>query len=82
MDLRDLAQSGTSFELRVTPRARRAGLSRNTDGTLRAAVTAAPEKGRANEAVRQLLAEALGVAPSRLKLVRGVIGRIKLLWLD
>jgi uncharacterized protein YggU (UPF0235/DUF167 family) len=82
MDLRDLAQSGATFELRVTPRARRAGLSRDADGMLRAAVTAAPEKGRANVAVRQMLAEALGVAPSRLQLVRGAGGRAKLYRLD
>ncbi len=71
MDLRDLARPGAIFQLHVTPRARRPGLSRDPEGRLRAAVTEAPEKGRANDAVRKMLAKALGVAPSRLVLVRG-----------
>jgi len=39
--------------------------------------TAAPTDGQANEAVRRLLAKALGLAPSRLSLVRGDSSRSK-----
>lgn len=45
---------------------------------LRVRVTAAPEGGEANRAVTALLAEALGVAPSRIALVRGATSRDKL----
>jgi len=41
-------------------------------------VTAAPEGGEANRAVVVLLAEAFGVAPSRIELVRGAASRDKL----
>jgi uncharacterized protein YggU (UPF0235/DUF167 family) len=46
-------------------------------GALRVRVTAAPEGGEANHAVGRLLAEALGVAPSRVALVRGATSRDK-----
>ncbi|WP_071795025.1 DUF167 domain-containing protein [Natronohydrobacter thiooxidans] len=82
MDLRDLAVSGTTFAIRVSPGARRAGLSRGEDGQLRVVVTAVPEKGRANDAVRRMLAKALGVAPTRLTLLRGQTSRDKLFRLD
>ena len=47
-------------------------------GVLRVRVTAAPEGGEANRAVIGLLAEAFGVAPSRVELVRGAASRDKL----
>ena len=40
-------------------------------------VTVRPEKGRANDAIRRLLADTLGIAPSRLSLVMGATARIK-----
>jgi uncharacterized protein YggU (UPF0235/DUF167 family) len=42
-------------------------------------VKAKPVEGRANAAVIRLMAAALGVAPGRLRLVRGGEGRHKLL---
>jgi uncharacterized protein YggU (UPF0235/DUF167 family) len=45
-------------------------------------VTAAPEGGAANRAVIGLLAEVLGVAPSRVALVRGATSRDKLLRIE
>ena len=41
------------------------------------AVTARPEHGKANDAVRRALADALGVAPSRCSLVMGTASRTK-----
>ena len=40
-------------------------------GALKLSVAAAPEKGKANNAVLGLLAEALGVAPSSIELLSG-----------
>lgn len=80
-DLSDLAQSGAQIAVRVSPRAARNAVQRD-GGTLRIYVTAAPEAGKATEAARKLLAEALGVAPSRLKLQRGATARDKLFRLD
>lgn len=80
-DLSHLALPGARIALRVTPRARRNEIS-VVDGAIRAHVTAAPEDGRANEAVVRLLARAMGVARSRLVLVRGATSRDKLFRLD
>ncbi len=75
-DLADLAQPGRQITVRVTPKA--AGLRLTRAGEdLRAAVTAPPENGKANAAVRALLAKAMGVAPSDLTLLRGQTSRLK-----
>lgn len=76
-DLSDLARPGAGIAVRVTPKAARAGLTRDGD-TVRASVTTAPENGKANAAVRALLAAAMGVAPSHLELRRGHSSRDKL----
>jgi uncharacterized protein len=81
-DLRHLALPGASFALRVTPCARRNALTAEADGSLRAHVTAPPEDGRANAAVLALLARALDVAPSRLRLRHGATSRDKVVVLD
>lgn len=81
-DWADLAVPGTEFRLRVSPAARRDQMDRMEDGTIRAQVTAAPEDGKANAAVCALLATALGVAKSRLVLVRGATSRDKVVRLD
>ena len=80
-DLSAHAVPGAEFALRVTPRAGRNALTEE-DGTLRASVTAVPEDGRANRAVAELLAEALGVAKTRLTLIRGATARDKVFRLD
>mgnify|MGYP003345400222 FL=1 len=51
------------------------------DGRLRLAVAAPPSDGRANRAVEELLAALCGVAPRRVRLVRGDRSRAKTLWL-
>ncbi|WP_145110479.1 DUF167 domain-containing protein [Cereibacter sediminicola] len=79
--LRDLAMPGVPFAVRVTPRASREGIE-VLEGTVRVHVTCAPEDGKANRAVTEVLAKALGVAKSRLTLVRGATGRDKTFRLD
>ncbi|MDB6177462.1 DUF167 domain-containing protein [Paracoccus sp. Z330] len=80
-DLRHLAQPGAEIALRATPRAARNQI-RLEDGLLRVYVTAAPEKGKANDSIRKLLAKSLGVAKTRLVLVRGEASREKMFRLD
>jgi uncharacterized protein (TIGR00251 family) len=46
-------------------------------GALRVAVTAPPEKGKANAAVQAVLAEALGLKPAQLALLSGAGSRPK-----
>ena len=80
-DLSHLAQPGTEIAVRVTPRAARNAVTLDGE-TIRVTVTVVPEDGKANAAVVKLLAKALGVAKSRLTLVRGATGRDKLFRLD
>jgi uncharacterized protein (TIGR00251 family) len=64
--------------VRVQPRARRDELAGERGGALLVRVTAPPVEGRANDAVRKLLAKQLGVAPGRISVVRGASGRDKI----
>lgn len=75
-DLSHKAASGARIEVRATPKAKRNAVEDGAPVKIR--VTAPPADGKANEAVRKLLANALGVAPSRLTLVRGASSRDKL----
>jgi uncharacterized protein YggU (UPF0235/DUF167 family) len=52
------------------------------DGVLLVRVSAPPLEGRANRAVRRLLADWLGVAPSSVTVVRGERSRDKLIEID
>ena len=67
-----------SIELRVQPKARRIELALNA-GVLRAAVTAPPEDGKANDAVIALLAETWRLPKSCFTVARGATSRDKLL---
>ncbi|WP_371055950.1 DUF167 domain-containing protein [Rhodosalinus sp. K401] len=80
-DLTHLARPGAQIALRVTPRAGRERLVEEA-GRLRAYVTAPPEGGRATAAAQALLARAMGVAKTRLTLVRGARSREKVFRLD
>jgi len=77
----ELAVLGAEFSCKVTPRARRAAITRD-GGVIKIAVTTAPEDGKATAAVAEAFAHALGVAKSRLTLLRGAISREKLFRLD
>jgi len=74
--------SGELLRVRVQARARRNEIVEQPDGVFRVRVTAAPADGEANRAVITLLAEAFGVAPTRVELVRGASSRDKLFRID
>jgi uncharacterized protein len=67
------------LQVRVQPRARRDEIAGEREGRLLVRVTAPPVEGKANEAVRRLLAKRLGVAPGRVAVGRGQAGRDKLI---
>ena len=75
-DLGHLARPGSRLTLRVTPRASRNAIDAE-GAVLRIYVTTVPEGGKANAAVLKLLAKALGVPKSRLRIVQGETGRDK-----
>ena len=66
--------------MRVTPGARTEALELG-ESALLVKVRAKAKEGEANEAVLALLAQALGVAASRLRMLRGATGRDKLVQL-
>lgn len=67
---------GSEFSVRVTPKAARNAVVAQGD-TIRVYVTSAPEDGKATKAVINLLAKSLGIAKSRLVLIRGATSRDK-----
>lgn len=78
--IRALADGEGRLALRVTPGAREQGVAIE-GGKLLVKVRAKPHDGEANAAVLALLAEALGIATSRLRMLRGTAGREKLVQL-
>ncbi|OWJ65922.1 DUF167 family protein [Inquilinus limosus] len=78
---------GIRVTVRLTPRAGRnavTGRAAGADGTplLKAAVTAVPERGAANEALIALLAKAWRLPKTALTIVGGATDRTKLIGID
>ena len=65
--------------VRLRARGGRDAIEGFRDGRLNARVTAPPLEGRANRALRRLIARRVGVAPSRVTIERGERSRDKLL---
>jgi uncharacterized protein len=76
--------SGARAELRVRlqPGASRSEIAGERDGAILIRVTAAAVEGRANEALRKLIAKRMGVAKGRVTIARGQRARDKLVWID
>ena len=70
--------SEARIEIRVQPRASRDELVGIRDGVLHVRVCAAPVDGEANRALCRLIARRAGVAQSRVEVIRGERGRVKL----
>lgn len=65
--------------LRVQPRSRKNEIAGERAGALLVRVTAPPVEGKANDAVRRLIAKRLRVPAGRVSIVRGESSRDKLL---
>ena len=69
------------FQVRVTPKSRAEEIRASRgDGVIRVRVTAAPEDGKANEAVLALLGRRLGLLQGAIRIVGGAASRIK--WIE
>ena len=68
--------------VKVKPSAKKEGISVSTNEMLEVAVSAPPEKGKANERLIELLAKHFGVAKSRIKIVSGQTVRLKVVEVD
>lgn len=76
--LRALVDNDGNLAIRANPGARSEGIMIES-GRVIVKVRAKPQEGAANLAVIRLVALALGVAPSRVTLLRGATSREKLL---
>ena len=75
------AQGGCRLRLRVRAGASRDAIEGEHAGALRVRVTTAPEKGKANRRVLELLAEVLGLPPTALRLLAGETRPDKVVWI-
>ena len=70
--------------MRLTPKGGRDAIDGWTDGPdgkryLKARVSAPPEDGKANEALVRLIAKALDVGKTKVRIVSGVASRMKII---
>jgi uncharacterized protein len=74
---------GALVRLRLSPNAKATGLQGpHGDAALKLRVAAPPVDGRANAEVERFVAERTGAAPSRVRVVRGLSGRDKTVFVD
>ena len=70
-------EEGVRLRLRVKPKARADALTGVYGGAVKLSVRAAPEAGKANEAVRRLLAQLLNLPPAAVEIVAGAASQDK-----
>ena len=71
-----------SFVVKVTPRAAKNEIIGWEGALLKVRLTAAPEKGKANEALITLLSKKLKIAKSRIHILKGETSRQKLVEIE
>ena len=77
-DIENLIDDRGQLKVRVTPGARLDDMSL-LEGQLAVKTRAKPQDGAANDVVIAVVAKALGIAPSRVELLRGQTSRQKVL---
>ena len=70
------------LEVRLTPRSDRDQIGGRREGVLQVRVKAPPVDGKANEALRKLIAKRAGVPKSQVTIVRGERSRRKLIAIE
>ncbi len=70
-------EGGTILPVRAQPGARKNAILGERGGALRVAVSAAPERGKANAAIQEVLADAIGCKASQIGLLSGETSRTK-----
>jgi uncharacterized protein len=68
-----------TIEVQVQPKSSRNEIGGFQDGKIRVKVTSAPEGGKANESLREIISKALGVSKSSVRIIRGETSRLKIL---
>ncbi|MCJ7728325.1 MAG: DUF167 domain-containing protein [Sedimentisphaerales bacterium] len=65
------------FSVKVVPRSSRTTIAGILNGMLKVKLAAAPEKGKANQALVEFLAEILGVRKNTIKITSGLTSPVK-----
>ena len=68
---------GSILVVRALPGARRNSIMGEVGGAVKIAVSASPDKGKANQAIIEVLREILGVKTSQVELLSGFTSRQK-----
>ena len=71
------ADDGVVFTARIVPGSSRTAVCGLFDGMLKIKVSAAPEKGKANQCLLEFLAKQFGVKKNAVRMVSGWTGRVK-----
>ena len=69
----------TNLEIHLQPGTKSNAIVSFNDGVLYVKVTALPQKGRANQALLELMAQALGIPKSAVAIIRGHTTRNKVI---
>ncbi len=70
------------LSVKVIPKSSRNGIAGWVGEVLKICVTAPPERGKANDAVEEVLAEALGLSRKQVRLVSGLTSARKVVEID
>ena len=68
---------GVVIAIRASPGSRRNGITGEQNGALKVAVTQVAEKGKANQAVLEVVCKSLGLKKSQVELISGETSRQK-----
>lgn len=74
------ADGGCELALHIQPGASKSGIAGRHGDALKVRIQAPPVEGAANAALLAFIAQALGLAPREVKLLRGEKSRQKTLW--
>ena len=77
--MKNSPEKKATIEIHLQPGAKRNEIVGFKEGVLYAKVTALPQKGQANRALLELMAEILGVPKSALAIIRGQSSRNKVI---
>jgi len=70
-------EGGVIFSVKVVPGGSRTGVSGMLNGMVKIKISAAPEKGKANQCLIEFLAKKLGVKKSAISVISGLTNPIK-----
>ncbi len=70
------------IKVKAKPKSKKEGVKRIENNLYEVRVNAPPEKGRANEKIRELLAEFFKIPKSRVKLIKGETSKEKIFEID